>query len=132
MKIFAVLLAAIPALGMLAFSQSAPRHGSAFACNRLALNPEQRRHHFDELSPKLLSRTKGIRELADGYQFELQSDAATFQLAAEWVGEERLCCPFFDISLRMEREDGPLYLGLTGREGVKQFIKSDFARWFKR
>jgi len=38
-----------------------------------------------------------------------------------------LCCPFFDIDLRVEKEGGPLWLRLTGREGVKQFIKADFS-----
>ena len=28
------------------------------------------------------------------------------------------------------REGGSLWLRLTGREGVKQFIRSDFAAWF--
>jgi hypothetical protein len=29
----------------------------------------------------------------------------------------------------MERDRGSVWLRLTGGEGVKQFIKADFARW---
>jgi hypothetical protein len=40
--------------------------------------------------------------------------------------------PFFDIDLRIEREGGAFWLRLTGRDCVKQFIKSDFPEvWFK-
>ena len=114
-----------------AYLQAAKRE-SPFACDRAALNAEQRKRHFDQLGPALRSLRKSTRELADGFEFEFPADAATYQLLAEWVGGERLCCPFFNIDLRVEREGGPLSLRLTGREGVKQFIKGDFpAEWFK-
>ena len=47
----------------------------------------------------------------------------TYQLLTEWAFQERLCCPFFDIDLRFDRENGPLWLRLTGRPGTKEFIK---------
>jgi hypothetical protein len=103
-----------------------------FACDRAALNVEARKRHFDELGPQLRSLAKGVRELADGYEFEFPADPATFQLVAEWAAGEHLCCPFFDIDLRLEREHGAFWLRLTGRDGVKQFIKADFGRWFKQ
>jgi hypothetical protein len=103
-----------------------------FACDRAALNTEQRKRHFDELGPQLRSLAKGVRELSDGYEFEFPADPATFQVVAEWAAGEHLCCPFFDIDLRLEREHGAFWLRLTGRDGVKQFVKADFGRWFKQ
>ena len=108
-----------------------PRHESPFVCDRLALSPELRKRHFDELSPKLLSFKTGVRELPDGYEFSFPSDQVTFQLVSEWALQERLCCPFFEIDLRLEREGGPLWLRLTGREGTKEFLKVDGAKWIK-
>ena len=105
---------------------------SPFACDRSALNAEQRKRHFDELGPQLRSLVKGTRELPDGFEFQFPADFATIQLVGEWVAGEYLCCPFFDINLRLEREHGAFWLRLTGREGVKQFIKVDFSRWFKQ
>ena len=102
---------------------------SAFACNRLALTPAQRKRHFEELGPKLLSLKKVVRELSNGYEFQFPADPDTVQLVAEWAAYERDCCPFFDIDLHLEREGGPLWLSLTGREGVKQFIRADAAAW---
>jgi hypothetical protein len=105
---------------------------SPFACDRSALTAEQRKRHFDELGPQLRSMVKGARELADGYEFQFPVDPPTIQLVAEWAAGEHLCCPFFEIDLRLEREHGAFWLRLTGREGVKEFIKADFSRWLKQ
>jgi hypothetical protein len=106
-------------------SQSA-KHESPFACNAFALSREVRQRHFEELGPALLKLKKSLRELPDGYEFEFPADNKTYQLLTEWAFQERLCCPFFDIDLRFDREDGPLWLRLTGRPGTKEFIKEEF------
>jgi len=111
-------------------SSATAKHESPFACNRLALTPEQRKRHFDELSPALRSLKTGVRELPDGFEFKFPADMKTYELLAEWTAGERLCCPFFDIDLRSEREGGPVWLRLTGRDGVKPFIAADFVKWF--
>ena len=98
---------------------------SRFACNAFALSPEARKRHFDEVGPALLKLKKSTRELPDGYEFELPPDKGTYQLLTEWAFQERLCCPFFDIDLRFDRENGPLWLRLTGRPGTKEFIKME-------
>jgi len=103
---------------------------SPFACHRAALTPEQRQRHFDELGPELRTLVKSARELGNGYEFEFPAEWAAIEKVAEWSAGERLCCPFLDIDLRMEREHGTFWLRLTGRDGVKQFIQADFARWF--
>jgi hypothetical protein len=108
-----------------ALSQSA-KHESPFACNAFALSPEVRKRHFENLGPSLLKLTKSRRELPDGYEFELPADNKTYQLLTEWAFQERLCCPFFEIDLRFDREGGPLWLRLTGRPGTKEFIKEEF------
>ncbi len=105
---------------------------SPFACDRLALNPEARKRHFEELGPALRSMRKAVRELPDGYEFQFPADPKTIAMVAEWAAGERLCCPFFDIQLRMEPEGGPFWLRLTGREGTKEFIKVDAASWTKQ
>lgn len=107
-------------------SSSQVEHVSAFACNAFALSPEVRKRHFEEVGPALLKLKRSMRELPDGYELELPADNKTYQLLTEWVFQERLCCPFFDIALRFDRENGPLWLRLTGRPGTKEFIKEEF------
>jgi hypothetical protein len=106
-------------------SSSQTEHVSPFACNAFALAPEVRKRHFEELGPALLKLKKSTRELPDGYEFEFPADNRTYQLLTEWAFQERLCCPFFDIDLRFDREGGPLWLRLTGRPGTKEFIKME-------
>ena len=113
-------------------SSSQTEHVSPLACNALALSPEVRKRHFEEVGPALLKLRKSTRELSDGYEFEFPTDRETYQLLTEWVIEERLCCPFLDIDLRFSREDGPLWLRLTGRSGTKEFIKEDFGPFVRQ
>src|SRR5262249_30204242 len=102
------------------------------ACNMLALTPEIRRRHFDELGPALRARKTGVRELPDGYEFEFPGDPATWRLLQEWTIQERQCCPFFDLSLVLDREGGPMRLRLTGRPGTKAFIEEEAGPWLQQ
>ena len=79
-------------------SSKQPDRKSSFACNMLAMTPEIRKRHFEELGPALLKLKKGTRELADGYEFEFPADEKTFQLLTEWAMQERLCCPLVEFS----------------------------------
>src|SRR5437762_12025969 len=108
-----------------AVSSSQTERVSPLACNAFALSPEVRKRHFEEVGPALLKLKKSIRELPDGYELELPADNKTYQLLTEWAFQERLCCPFFDIALRFDRENGPLSLRPTGRPATKDSIKME-------
>jgi hypothetical protein len=105
-------------------------HGP-FYCDQSALDPERRTRHFDVLGPALIAKRTAVRELADGYEIGFPSDRETFQQLAEYVGDERVCCPFFDIVLRATADGGPLWFRVTGRPGTKQFIEADAGGWIK-
>lgn len=105
------------------------KHTSPFACDRLALDETARKRHFDELGPALRGMRQAVRELPNGYEFQFPADPKSVALVAEWAAGERLCCPFFNIELRLEPEHGPLWLRLTGRKGTKEFLKVDGASW---
>jgi hypothetical protein len=45
--------------------------------------------------------------------------------AAEFIANERLCCPFFGFAVEVGPEGGALWLRLTGREGIKPFIQAE-------
>ena len=124
--ITAIAIVAPVAISATSEPSSQTEHQSPFACNAFALSPEARKHHFEEVGPALLKLKKSTRELPDGYEFEFPADKTTYQLLTEWVIEERLCCPFFDIDLRFDRESGPLWLRLTGRPRTKKLIKEEF------
>lgn len=98
---------------------------SPFACNVAGISAEQRPRYM-ALAKKLVGAKQEVRELADGYAFRFSADAATVRDLAEFITYERLCCPFFDLELAVEREGGPAWLRLRGREGVKEFIRVEF------
>ena len=101
------------------------RKESPFACNVAALNTEQRQR-YTALVKKLKDSVREVRELEDGYALRFPAESSTVQELAEFIIYERLCCPFFDFELAVEREGGPAWLRLRGREGVKDFIREEF------
>lgn len=100
------------------------RNETTFACNAVALDDRQRQR-YATLFRQLGESRQEIRELPDGYAFRYPADSSTITAVAEFVTYERLCCPFFNFTLEVESEGGPLWLRLTGREGVKEFIRSE-------
>jgi hypothetical protein len=145
MKMILIVAITVAVLGGYAVSQivserqaDAQQHSSAkskpetpFFCDRTALTSEQRKRQH-QLGKILGSSVLGIRELPDGFEFEFPSDPSNYQALTEFTPLERACCPFFDISIRLEREGGKLWWRLTGRDGVKQFIHAEFSPWIKR
>jgi hypothetical protein len=99
----------------------------AFACNMNALSPEQRVLHRD-LEQMLRSALLQAQELANGYDFQFRSTPEIYAALTRITPLEHGCCPFFTIAIRLEQEK--LFWQLTGREGVKQFIRMEFAQWF--
>ena len=102
------------------------KHRSLLACNVLALSSEERIRHFKELGPVLRLLKKSVRELDDGFEFEFPGDRATLQSLAEWIIQERECCPFFEITLKLEPEQGAAWLRLTGSKAMAELALSSF------
>ena len=96
--------------------------GERFACNANTLSAPERARH-EELSRRLFAAVDEQRELADGYAFRMTAD--NLVRAAEWVSLERRCCPFFTFGLEQSRNGGPVWLRVTGPEGVKAFIREE-------
>ena len=98
---------------------------SKFYCNTKALNPTERVRH-KELTDKLIAGRKQIVETDKGYEFQYSPASVSVAELAEWVAGEGKCCPFFDFHIDLERNGKLLCLRLTGEEGIKPFIRSEF------
>lgn len=99
---------------------------SKFYCNIKALTAEERAHH-KQLGDKLMAARKATVEMVNGYEFQFGPGDATLAELADWVANESKCCPFFDFHIDLENEGKLICLRLTGEEGVKQFIRAEFA-----
>jgi hypothetical protein len=106
-------------------SAQTPTEATGFYCNLKAFTPAERARQ-EQLSKKLREARVEIKELSNGFAFRLQKETVSVPELAEWVSGERKCCPFFDFGIHLEQDGGPLWLELKGKDGVKQFIRSEF------
>jgi hypothetical protein len=98
---------------------------SKFYCNMKALSHIERAKHM-LLTGKLIMARKDIVEMENGYEFRFGSSNVSVAELANWVTAESKCCPFFDFHIDLEQEGRSLCLRLTGEDGIKQFIRSEF------
>ncbi len=89
-----------------------------------AIEPGRREQHI-ATGRELFRTVEEIMELPDGYAFRLSGGQNLLVKAAEFISLEKLCCPFAGFALEVEPEGGPVWLRLTGREGVKAFIREE-------
>ncbi len=97
-----------------------------FYCNIKALNPTERAAH-KELTGRLIAARRKITETPEGYEFQFDTSAISFPDLATWSVAEAKCCPFFDFHLDFNKSGSLLFLRLTGPDGVKPFIRLEFA-----
>jgi hypothetical protein len=96
-----------------------------FYCNLKALSAKERVRHMQLTFEIERARVETI-ELANGFAFRFQDGAVSLTELAEWVSAERKCCPFFDFEIELQGHNGPLWLKLRGKDGVKAFMRSEF------
>jgi len=97
---------------------------SSFSCNLSALDQEQRKRH-DSLARDLFPKHLEIKELPDGYGLRFPNNRLLFIGLSEWITLEQLCCPFLTISLELHRDQEPIWLKATGKDGVKNFLRAE-------
>lgn len=95
-----------------------------FFCDLAAMNAEQRAR-YRQVTQQMRAATPVIEELSNGYTLHFSVDSSLCLIVAEFMTLERLCCPFLDLTLELVREGGPMQLKLTGREGVKPFLRAE-------
>jgi hypothetical protein len=89
-----------------------------------ALTAEQRERQR-ALIGLLRADAKEVRELDDGYAFRHSPDRAVLLAIAEFVTNERLCCPFFEFGITVERDGGPVWLRITGEGEAKRVLEAE-------
>ena len=105
------------------------QENAAIACNMNAISAADRPQH-EQIVHALFASVLEVQERADGYAFRLPTDSAMLVRTAQWIANERLCCPFFEFGLQIKSQDS-LWLSLTGSEAIKQFIRLEFGAVLK-
>jgi hypothetical protein len=88
--------------------------------------PLSRKPALVEAGTQLYASVQEVQELPDGYRFRLPTNSALLLTLADYLANERLSCAFLHFTVEIEPEGGPFWLCLTGREGVKEYIRSVF------
>ncbi len=86
------------------------------------LSTEQRASRRDTFDHAIRPRVREVRELVDGYALRFDADDALILDVAGWIRDERKCCRFLEYQLRAERDEGPIWLEVTGEPAAKQFL----------
>jgi len=94
---------------------------SPLACDLDAISASDR-PRYDQLRKMLAASATGKRELPDGIAVKISTERMALAQLAEWIALERKCCPFFEFRIEVAPESGPVWLSLTGRPGVKEFL----------
>jgi hypothetical protein len=104
---------------------SQAEQGTKFYCNIKALNPAERAQQ-KQLTEKLIALRTQIVETPTGYEFQFSPSTVSLAELTAWVSAESKCCPFFDFHIDVERQATLLCLRLTGEEGIKSLIRTEF------
>lgn len=88
------------------------------ACNLLAIDPAHRLTHVTAGSTMFQTMVQESHELPDGLAFRFAADA--YATVTAFIAQERHCCPFFHFQLDVSPDYGPLWLRITGPDGLKR------------
>jgi hypothetical protein len=91
-----------------------------------ALSDPAKSRRLAAIEAEIFAAALETRELADGYAFRFPADGDWLVRLASFVVDERQCCPFFTFEIVCEPGEGPIWLRLRGRDGVKAFIAAQF------
>jgi len=97
------------------------------ACNLLGLTAAERQRQ-KELRDRIFSGTQTVKELSNGYAVGVPSTRENILAVAELISLERVCCSFFHFDLEVGKTDQPLWLRITGGNGVKEFLKTELMK----
>lgn len=97
---------------------------TVFACVMDAIPKGEREQHAT-ISAQLLGSIEEVQERVNGYAFRLPTNNDTIATIAEFIRNERLCCPFFTFTVEVEANARPIWLLITGSEGIKEFIVAE-------
>jgi hypothetical protein len=100
------------------------RSEMSLACDWSALTGLQQERQRT-LYRQLRADVKEVVELEDGYAFRHSPDRDVLLAVGEFVANERLCCPFFEFGITVERAGGPVWLRMTGAGEAKRILEAE-------
>ena len=94
-------------------------------CNMNVFTPAQRDSHL-QMTMELIQAVESVQGVENGYEFRFPNENELIARIAEFISNERLCCPFLKFSLRVVSNNEPVSLSLTGPMGTPEFLRAEF------
>ena len=105
-------------------------HDIAIYCNMDVFTPDERESHI-QTTRRLFQTVQGMHEAQNGYEFIFPNHGSeSIKAFAEFISNERRCCPFLEFTLKIPSNDKPISLLLTGPEGTQEFLHEEFNEAF--
>jgi hypothetical protein len=94
-------------------------------CNMDVFTPAQREAHI-QTTTELIQAVQSVQEVENGYEFTFPNETQFISGIAEFISNERLCCPFLNFTLNIISNREPVSLLLTGPLGTQEFLRAEF------
>lgn len=99
--------------------------GEGLVCNLSALDEAQRKRRA-LLDEWLQVGTVAIRELPDGYEFQLDPVSLAARYVDELIALEKRCCPFLRIHASRDPAHHGVVLEVRGGHEIKAFVAAQY------
>ena len=99
-------------------------------CNMDVFTSAEREDHL-RATAELYHSAVNITETENGFEFLFANKSENILRLAEFISNERLCCPFLEFTLRISPNGKPISLLLTGPEGTKEFLQVELHEAFE-
>ena len=97
----------------------------SLACNMDVFTPVQRESHI-QVTTELIEVVQSIKAVENGYMLTFPNETEYISKIAEFISNERLCCPFLEFNLHILSNYEPVSLSLTGPVGTQEFLRLEF------
>jgi hypothetical protein len=87
--------------------------------------PAQRHAHFQNTT-RLIQTVQSVQEVDNGYRFTFANEPRLISQIAEFIANERLCCPFLEFTLNVAADRESISLALSGPNGTQEFLRAEF------
>jgi len=94
------------------------------ACNLHAFSADERILHRT-LAQQLHDAVVETCEFDEGFALRVSSRWFPPWRIVEWIALEQRCCPFVAFELRLDADQGPVWLHLRGGPGVKEILQHE-------
>jgi len=95
------------------------------ACNMGVFAPSQREAHI-QTTTELIQAVQSVLDIENGYEFRFPNETEFISKIAEFISNERLCCPFLEFTLNVVSNSELVFLSLTGPLGTQEFLLAEF------